>query len=699
MTSQLHTSNDSGGAQDASPHAAARSTSTTQATQASAPKPGRPGWRELAALAALLALAAALRLALAARGWPILNSDEATMGLMGSDTLLHGSRPIFLYTEDYIGALQAYLAAPVDALLGPTPLALRVVTTLEIVIFLLVVYALARALWSPAVALLSVALLALGPAWALLRELQASAGAQETLLFGALVVYLAFLRLRAGGNADAAGGRRQRRAALALDAAFGLAAGVGLWCDFLFLPYAAAALLALACLGLRDWRMGALRASRVVGEVALGVVAFVIGAAPFILANISSHGQTLRHVIALSQAHTGAAAPPLGQRLALFGWQIGATLLVGLPQALGSATICSGCAVWPQAGVSVTPGQLAQELAFTLPFALVAFALWLWTALPLARAIRRTAPLLWSSWSSWARRQSGGPFALPPLDARWWGRLMLALGGALTVLQYVVSRASYTYPASSARYMIGLYVCAPLMIAPLVAACAAVWRGRGAAAGSEGAQRVRLRVALVAPLGVALLALMFILQAASAAQALAATADRQIYGQPMGQRDARLVAFLQAHHSAEFYAGYWTCVRLVFTSEQRVNCSVIASDDAFKPGFNRYPPAVRRTLASAHPAWVFDLARGDEDPQVPAQVEACITARQPRCLGYTSVTQDNYLIFYYAGQPAAAPMTAAPWRNLAAFLRMARPASHAILAGVSGSEPRLMISAYDPTLI
>ncbi len=585
-------------------------------------------------MAALIALAVGLRLTLAARGWPILNSDEATMGLMGSDVALRGSRPIFTYAQDYIGALQAYLAAPLDALLGPTPLALRVATTLEMVAFLLAVYALARAVWSPAVALLSVALLALGPEWALLRELQAGAGAQETLLFGALVVWLAYLRLRA----DQTRWRRALLATLALDLAFGLAAGLGLWSDFLFLPYLVAALLALACLGLRDLRAGALRLKRALGEAALGMVGFLIGAAPFIVANISSHGQTLRHAAALAQAHNGAAAPGLGQRLALVGWQIGATLLVGLPQALGSGGVCPGCAVWPQQGVSVTPDELAQELAFTLPFALVAIGLWLWTAAPLACAMRRVIPLVV------AQRRPDAP-ALPPLDARWWGRLMLALGGALTLLQYTASRTSYTFPASSARYLIGLYICAPLMIAPLVAACAAIWRSRSA--GSE-----RLGVALVAPLGVALLVLLFILQGASAAHALAATADRQTYGQPMGQRDARLVAFLQAHHSAEFYAGYWTCVRLVFSSQQQVNCAVIDPQNAFQPGFNRYPPAVRRTAAAAHPAWVFDLARGEEGAQVPAQVAACIATGEPRCAGYTSATQDDYLIFYYAGPSA-----------------------------------------------
>ncbi len=603
---------------------------------------GRPTRREVAAVATLVALAAALRLTLAAHGWPILNSDEATMGLMGSDTLSRGAHPVFTYAQDYIGALQAYLAAPVNALLGPTPFALRVVTTFEFALFLLVVYALARAIWSPAVGLVSLALLSLGPAWALLRQLQAGAGAQETLLFGALVVWLAFLRLRLAQGRQ---GSHGRRSALALDAAFGLAAGLGLWSDFLFLPYLAAALLALACLGLREWRVGALPMTRALGEVALGLAGFVVGAAPFILANISSGGQTLRHAVALAQAHTGAAPLDFGGRLALLGWQLGATLLVGLPQALGSATICPNCAVWPAPGAGITPGQLAQELAFAAPFSLLALGLWLWSAAPLARALWRHTPRILAQWRGEAR-------TLPPLDARWWGRLMLVLAGALTLLQYVVSRTSYTFPASSARYLIGLYICVPLVAAALVAAfrMAFAAAGRAPRAGSE--PRVGLQEALVAPLGVALLLLILIINGAGAAHALATAANQRTYGQPMGQRDARLVAFLQAHQSTAFYAGYWTCVRLVFTSAQQVNCAVIDQNDAFTPGFNRYPPAVRRTLANPHPAWVFDLARGDEAASVPAQVAACIATREPRCAGYASATQDDYLIFYYAGPSA-----------------------------------------------
>lgn len=605
-----------------------------QQTKHVAHAPNPPRWltrrREGAALLALVALGALLRLTLAARGWPILNSDEATMGLMGSDILLRGAHPIFTYSQDYIGALQAYLAAPVNALLGPTPLALRIVTTAEFVAFLVVLYALARAVWSPAVGLVSVALLAVGPEFGLLHELYAGAGAQDTLLFGALLVWLAFLRLSRP--------RRDHRA-LWLALAFGLAAGLGLWGDFLFLPYLLVALLALTALALRDWRVGALPVARTLGEVALGALGFVVGAAPFIAANIASGGQTLRHAFALAQAHNGAASVGLTGRLSLLLWQITATLLVGLPQAVGSGTICPGCAQWPAPDLAISPGRLAQELAFAASCSVVVLVLWLWSALPLARDVRRAVPRLVTAWRS--------EETLPALDARWWGRLMLTLGGALTLLQYVVSRTSYTYPASSARYLIGLYICAPLVAAPLVAACATVWRA--ARSGGSAAETTHRGAWLGAPLGVALLLLILTLNAAGAAHALAATRDQTLYGQPMNQRDSHLVAFLTAHQSAAFYGGYWTCLRLVFTSQQAVSCAVLDQYDALRLGFNRYPPAVRRVLAAPNPAWVIDLRRPEEAATYPKQLAACVWARQPRCVGYTSATFDQYVVYYYAG--------------------------------------------------
>ncbi len=597
-----------------------------------------PAWfargREALAAGALFLIAAALRLGLAAHGWPYLNSDEAVMGLMGVDIWRHGARPIFTYSQDYIGSLQAYLSAPLFALLNGDPLALRLATLVQTMLFLVVMYALARRLYAPGVALLTLALLALGPEYALKHELQAGVGAQDTLLFGALVVWLATIRLRGGWNLGAR---------LALDTGIGLAIGLGLWGDFLFLPYVAVAVLALGYTALHALaaarRDGNPRPAmfRLMTDGAIVTVAALLGAAPLLAANIASGGGTFRHVTAIAGTPgSGSAMGALGARLAQFAGQIGATLLVGLPNALGAELVCGGCAIWPAQGSMATGAPVVRAIVISAPFTLVAVGLWLVSALPLARdawralsSVTGAPPLRWA----------GRLLALPAPDARWWGRFMLVTGAALTLLQYMVSQASYSFPTYTNRYLIGLYIAAPLIAAPLVAALRSVWR----------AARARTAPGWRSLAGVALLAIILGLGVAGAAHSIVVASDASTYGDPVNTRDAQLVAFLEAHHATEFNTGYWTCGRLILATREQLSCAVVNQHDAFAPGFNRYPPAVRAVAAAQHPAWVFNMQSLDVDASVPQQIAACVRAGEPRCAGYTSATVSGYLIYYYAG--------------------------------------------------
>src|SRR5690554_1891314 len=99
-------------------------------------------------LALVLALALGLRLALivSPHGW--LEADEAIVGLMARN-ILQGERPIFYWGQSYMGALEAYLAAAVFALLGSSTAALRLVPTVCSVIFVWLNYLLARRLFGP----------------------------------------------------------------------------------------------------------------------------------------------------------------------------------------------------------------------------------------------------------------------------------------------------------------------------------------------------------------------------------------------------------------------------------------------------------------------------------------------------------------------------------------------------------------------
>ena len=233
---------------------------------------------------------------LAAHGWPYLNSDEAVMALMGVDIWRHGARPIFTYSQDDIGSLQAYLSAPLFALLNGDPLALRLATLVQTMLFLVVMYVLARRLYAPGVALLTLALLALGPEYALNMNSR-RASARRIRCYSACC--------SSGWPPSGYAAVESRRAA-ALDTGIGLAIGLGLWGDFRSLPYVAVAVLALGATALHALaaarRDGNPRPAmfRLMTDGALVTVAALLGAAPLLAANIASGGGTFRHVTAIA---------------------------------------------------------------------------------------------------------------------------------------------------------------------------------------------------------------------------------------------------------------------------------------------------------------------------------------------------------------------------------------------------------------
>lgn len=87
--------------------------------------PRDPKWRAWVAAAVLLA-------AVILRGWFFLeydesyfDSDQAIVGLMAKHLVEGTARPLFFYGQEYMLGVEAWLMAPVFALLGPTVFALR----------------------------------------------------------------------------------------------------------------------------------------------------------------------------------------------------------------------------------------------------------------------------------------------------------------------------------------------------------------------------------------------------------------------------------------------------------------------------------------------------------------------------------------------------------------------------------------------
>ncbi|MET8837071.1 DUF423 domain-containing protein [Micromonospora sp. NPDC004540] len=311
-----------------------------------ATRPRTPRRPRLPALLALLVGLAGVgyRLALLLADAPPTNSDEATMGLAALHIARGDDFPVWFYGQAYMGTLEAYLAAPLVALAGPSVLALRLPTLALYALFLALSWRLTRRLGGdPWFGLLVVGFLALGSDRVVKNQLIAGGGYPELNPAG-----VALALLTVGLCTGASGARLPRWAG------FGLISGLMLWVDPLILPY----VLALGAVLLRRRRELAGRA----GAVLAG--ALLLGAAPMLLDSLRHGRNPLAAVLAASGAE---AAASWGERL--YGG-----LVLGPPLAMG---FCSPghCARW----------QLWWALAFPLLLLLAAFTAW--------RTLRRPQPV------------------------------------------------------------------------------------------------------------------------------------------------------------------------------------------------------------------------------------------------------------------------------------------------------------------
>jgi hypothetical protein len=239
------------------------------------------------------------RLGLLLADVPPSNSDEATMGLAALHIARGSDFPVFFYGQSYMGTVDAYLAAPLVWVFGPSTLALRMPALLLYAAFVFLAYRLARRLYTPWLAVVTVAVLALGADRVVKNQLIAAGGYPEISPLAVLLFLLALAR----------------PTPLTV-AAFGLVGGVLVWDDWLILPYLAAA---TAVLLARAWRRP--------GLLAAGVLAAVVGAAP-LLVHIRSTLSEYRHL------NEG------GQGFHLYGG-----ILFGIP--MGTGTCSPGdCAPW-----------------------------------------------------------------------------------------------------------------------------------------------------------------------------------------------------------------------------------------------------------------------------------------------------------------------------------------------------------------
>ena len=515
---------------------------------------------------AIILVSALLRILLAALGWPLTNSDEGTMGLMAMHIAYRGEHPLVFYGQTYMGSLEAYLGAISFHILGVSVFSLRLGVILLFTLFLVSMYLLTSLVFSKKLALVVLALLSLGSTPMLTREMIATGGSTQTLLFGSLAFLLASWLALSYQRTPAAGARIRRYLAYS---GWGLVVGLGLWSDMIVVPFFFMAGLLLLLFCWRElWSLAPL-------FLLLGLL---IGVAPLLYYNFDVLHYANSASILLGLFHGTAAQSPHSLHQILHNIQ--ATIQVSVPMATGEP-FCPVVEL-PWLGDN-SPHTLACTVSHSvwglgyLLLLLTALALTIGTLLKLRRQAPFRAPAEGSNESATLRRTII--------------QLVLLLTAAFDITLYAFSSAPVDMPGFHARYLIGLLIITPAMLSPL-------WDGfRSGIQSPARAAQVRTIT------GRLVLALIFMALLAGTLRAFSEAPAAQA----SNQRDEALISDLLRTHVSHIYTEYWTCDKIAFMSQERITCAVLNNDLQMDVLHNRYTPYITLVQADPHAAYVCPI--------------------------------------------------------------------------------------------
>lgn len=500
---------------------------------------------------AIITIAALLRVLLISQGWPELDSDQSIMGLMAIHIAYRGDHPVFFYGQQYMGSLEAFLAAPLFSLFGPSTFSLRLGVIFLFIFFLISMYLLTRLLYSRQLALATLILLSLGSPVLLQRELSTIGGYQETIFFASVAFLLAtWLALSRSPVVT----RRDQRWRLAAYAGWGLAAGLGIWSDFLILPFVLGAGLILVVFCWREWRSWA--------SIVL-VLGFIAGAFPFLYANLilPPVASTFSDILKVHQegADLLALAHP---RFPLMN-QVRGAFLISLPTETGINPYCN------ISDVNVS-GILHKQTflcsASYLSWSLGITLLWL---VAVALAIRG----LWGTWHRSPERMTS--YEQRQTSIRHFARLSLLGSAGLAMVLYVFSPAPAVWPTTSARYLFGLLIATPAIISPL-------WSGFGSL------KRPQIRgadflITFIRGIALLIIGAIFLLGTISTLSLIPPT-------QAINQQEETFIHDLLHRGITRIYSDYWTCDRTTFQSQEKIICSDLIITNGRLRAHDRYTP-------------------------------------------------------------------------------------------------------------
>jgi 4-amino-4-deoxy-L-arabinose transferase-like glycosyltransferase len=503
----------------------------------------------------IIVAAVLLRVVLISQNYPLTNSDESTMGLMALHIAYRGEHPIFFYGQNYMGSLEAYLGALFFHLFGPSTYGLRLGLVVLFLLFLISMYLLTALLYSKGLALFTLVLFGLGADGILRQELWAMGGYPEILLFGALMLLIAsWLALSSHrGTAQSYPWWRYP-----LYGCWGLAAGLGLWSDLLILPFVLMSALMLLVGCWREWKTWALPC------LLLGLV---IGALPLIVYNLSAlPGQdSLSVLLRIRDTDRNHGLPGVNQVIGAF--------FVSLPIITGVNPTC--------------PVSVGQRITFrgTHPsLCWLEYAGWgtVFTLLWIIATVLAVAAL-WNLHRQVVAQEWTGEKRQAAL--RHLARLTVLGSAGLTTLFYAISSNAAYLPQMNDRYLTGVLIAIPAVIAPL-------WfMGRTATRGTR-----FLRIARVGAM--LLIGLVFLGGTLEILQTLPAAQNAERLQEALAQDLLHL-------HLTRIYSEYWTCDRIIFQSDERIICAVIDEKMQIATSSNRYTPYVNVVRTDPRAAYVL----------------------------------------------------------------------------------------------
>jgi hypothetical protein len=504
---------------------------------------------------AILMFASGLRIMLAALNWPPTNADEGTMGIMALHIAYRGEHPFLFYGQNYMGSLEAYLGAFYFHLLGgPSLFALRLGVITLTTLFFLSTYFLASLLYSRQVALVTLALLSLGSIPVFTREMIATGGSTQTLLFGSLAFLLSAklaLTYRSGTIV------RTKLIRFLCYGLWGVVVGLGVWSDMVVLPFfVLAALLLVVCCWFELLLLG--------WPALLG--GFLLGAWPLIEYNRQTAPGQDSLTILLGLFHGSTVQAPHTLHGILHG--IKGTVLVSIPTATGSP-FC------PVMELPWLGDNSPHSFACT-----VAHAGWgLGYLVLLSAALFVTMRALWRMWH-------GGQ---SPERIRCIAQLALLGGAVLAIAVYATSSGPQGWPGFHARYLVGLLIVTPAILAPLPNAASGI-----------NSQKIKIEriIGNASRVMLSLIGLVFLIGTAMLLSEVPAA-------QAAYQRQTDLIAQLERIGVSHFYTDYWSCDQLVFQSDEHIICIVV--DNNLQPSHNRDPRYIPLVQDDPHAAYVFPL--------------------------------------------------------------------------------------------